>query len=158
MSEDIREIGNMNWAVVCGNNYLKPPSNVLYNGAPIGAHAGGTGNNILSINPPHGHEISDWAFSFVAIWDQHLTAVEMKTASAALLEHLATGRSLVSTPAAATEAAPASNTVTTVSGPSVVTTTTVGPCNVTTITYVCNNTTAATTTTTTVSCPPETKA
>ena len=72
----------------------------------------------------------------------------MQVASDALMEYLATGRSPV---AAATDATPFSNTVTTVSGPSTVTATTMGPCYVTTATIARNATT--TVTTTTVSCP-----
>jgi len=99
-------------------------------------------DDINFINP------SDWALSFVAIWDQHLTAEGMQTASDALMEYLATGRSPV---AAAIDATPSSNTVTTISEPSTVTTTTMGPCNATTITIASNATT--TTSTTIVSCP-----
>jgi hypothetical protein len=142
-----------NWAVMCGNNGLPTPKNILYNGAPVGIASGGGTSGLLGVNPARGisnQEISDWALSFVAIWDQHLTAEEMQTASDALMEYLATGRSLV---VASTDATPSSNTITTVSGPSTVSATTMGPCNVMTTTIASNATT--TTTTTTVNCPEE---
>jgi len=147
-----REKGTTSWAVVCSSNGLPTPQNVLYNGAAVGFRAGGPGGNTLSVNPTTGtyQEPSDWGLSFVAIWDQHLTAEEMQTASDALMEYLATGRSLV---VASTDATPSSNTITTVSGPSTVSATTMGPCNVMTTTIASNATT--TTTTTTVNCPEE---
>jgi hypothetical protein len=150
LMDDTKRSFSSDWAVMCGSNGLPSPTNILYNGAALGTDQGGLGGGTLGVNPTNSEqrEYSDWALSFVAIWDQHLTAEEMQTASDALMEYLATGRSPV---AVATDATPSSNTVTMVSGPSTVTATTMGPCNVTTTTIASNATT--TTTTSTVSCP-----
>ena len=80
--------GTTNWVVMCGSNGLATPSNILNQGQSVGTATGGSGNNRLAINPMTG-ETSDWALSFVVIWDQHLTAQEMKTVSDALVEYLA---------------------------------------------------------------------
>jgi hypothetical protein len=147
-----KEVDSTNWVVMCGSTGLPIPKNILYDGVPIGTGTSegrdrSYGN--LAVNPTTTIDIepSDWAISVVAIWDQHLAAEEMQTASDALMEYLATGRRILEAPTAATDI----NTVTTVSGPSTLTTTTMGPCNVTTTTIASNATT--TTTTSTVSCP-----
>lgn len=109
----------------------------------MGVQTGGpvrAGGNTLSVNPPNPthKQLGDWALSFVAIWDQHLTAEEMKTASDALMEYLATGRRILEAPAAAADAKPCS----TVSG-------------VTSTTIMTAEGATSTTTITTIPCPEE---
>jgi hypothetical protein len=90
------------WVVMCGSNGLSTPKNVLFNGAPVGVASGGSSPGRLAVNPTTSispNEMSDWALSVVAIWDQHLAAEEMQTASDALMEYLATGRRILEPPA-----------------------------------------------------------
>lgn len=102
---DLRDDGNIDWVVVCGSNGLEPPNNVLFDGVAVGQGSGGRGGDILAVNPATANhpDESDWALSFVAIWDKVLAAEEMQTVSDALMEYLDTGRSVfdVSTAAAA---------------------------------------------------------
>ena len=92
------------WTVLCGSNGLPTPNNILYNGVPAGTASGGSSPGYLAVNPTVADDVnyinpSDWALSFVAIWDQHLGAEEMQTASDALMEYLATGRRILEVPA-----------------------------------------------------------
>jgi len=118
------------WAVVCGSNGLQTPTNVLYNNIPIGTASGGAGGNKLVVN--YSNELSDWALSFVAIWDQHLGAEEMQTASDALMEYLATGRSILEAPTTAPPCSMVSSvtstTITTSNGTTTTTAITNIPC------------------------------
>jgi len=122
------------WTVVCGSNGLPTPNNILHDGVPFGTASGGSGSGNLAVNPTMGpgiHYLSDWALSFVAIWDQHLSAEEMQTASDALMEYLATGRRILESPAEAPLCSPVTTSTTT------------------------STATMTTTTTTTVNCPEE---
>lgn len=126
--------GHTDWAVVCGSNGLPTPINILYDGAPVGTVSGGTSPGQLAVNPltyVPPEEFSDWALSIVAIWDQHLSAEEMQTASDALMEYLATGRRILESPAEAPLCSPVTTSTTT------------------------STATMTTTTTTTVNCPEE---
>ena len=148
------------WAVMCGSNGLPTPTNILYNGSPVGIQSGGSSPNPLAINPANpaisSGQVSNWALSFVAIWDQHLTAAEIKMASDALMEYLASGRSLTKAAAAgATSSSGISNVVTSDinADSSTVTTTTFTPSGNTTITTITTPTNVSTTITTTTTIP-----
>lgn len=92
----------MDWLVMCGKNglntdnlyYNKKENNILGNSNPIGTDYGGAGGTPynLSINKCPWGEKSDWALSYVIIWDKVLTDNEMMTVSNLLQSYLKTGK------------------------------------------------------------------
>jgi len=72
-----------NWVCTIGKNDSRVTgyaNNILVDGVASGIETGGTGNSTLTINnSTFGGTASrsDFAFSFVMIWDQHLTDAEM---------------------------------------------------------------------------------
>lgn len=81
------------WVVVCGKNNGTAPNNILVDGTPYGKNPGGAGGKILTINK-YGNEKSDWALSYVFIWDVNLTDAEMVVVSNTLKQYLVDGVSL----------------------------------------------------------------
>jgi hypothetical protein len=93
-------VGNLtDWLVCCGKNGSTSPNNILLDGVPSGIANGGSGGGTLTINNNTGgvsSEISDWAFSYVLIWDQVLTDEELVIVSNKLIDYLSNGISLES--------------------------------------------------------------
>ncbi len=87
-----------NWLVFCGKNSESTPNNILLDGSGIGTTSGGTGGKILSINNNGWGELSDWAFSYLFIWDQILTDSEMQIVSTSLTQYLSNGQLLTLQP------------------------------------------------------------
>ena len=83
------------WLVMCGKNGTSTtPYNILADGVGIGTATGGTGGERLYINHDDRNSwasTSNWALSYVLIWDQNLTDAEMMTVNNALRRHLDTG-------------------------------------------------------------------
>ena len=65
-----------NWLCCIGKNSSINSNNILVDGKGIGINLGGDGNETLVINN-NKVEISDWALSYVVIWNRHLTDEEM---------------------------------------------------------------------------------
>ena len=87
-------VGNVDdWVVVCGKNNGTAPNNILVDGVGKGTVNGGTGSGKLAINK-YSNETSDWALSYVFIWDQNLTDAEMVVVSNTLKQYLVDGVSL----------------------------------------------------------------
>ena len=72
-----------NWVCTIGKNDSRVTgyaNNILVDGVASGIETGGSGNSTLTINNSTfggNSSRSDFAFSFVMIWDQHLTDAEM---------------------------------------------------------------------------------
>ena len=75
-----------NWLVFCSKNGSTNPNNVIIDGIALGRTGGGRGGGILTING--NSEQSDWAFTYLIIWDQLLTDAELKGISTILLIYL----------------------------------------------------------------------
>jgi len=83
-----------NWLVMSGNNGTSGVSGtntILVDSVPSGIANGGTGNNQLAINMYDPAELSDWALTYLVIYDTVLTDAEMLTVSNKLLSYLANG-------------------------------------------------------------------
>ena len=92
---DHQNVGTVDdWVVVCGKNNGTAPNNILVDGTPSGINPGGSGGKTLTINKYTGGETSDWALSYVFIWDQNLTDAEMVVVSNTLKQYLMDGVSL----------------------------------------------------------------
>ena len=93
-------------------------------------------------------ENSDFALSFLAVWDSVLSADEMQVASDALMEYLTTGRSPLKAPTAASTSLStttlATNGTTTIVATNGTTTTTTSPDGTSTITSTDGTTTITT--------------
>ena len=81
-----------NWVVMCGKNSGAIPGNILVNGIPNGNDTGGSAviNDSLTINTRQ-NERSDFAISYVFIWDKALTDDEMNFVSSNLMSYLNIG-------------------------------------------------------------------
>jgi hypothetical protein len=81
-----------NWLICIGKNGGTLSSNILIDNVPNGTNTGGSGggNYKLAINIGN-DEKSDWALSYVIIWDRHLTDGEMLSNSTLLSNYLSTG-------------------------------------------------------------------
>jgi hypothetical protein len=89
---DNQSIGTLtNWLVMCGNNGNPTPKNILVDSVASGVNSGGTGGYTLTINNGSYSEPSDWAFTYLVIYDTVLTDAEMYTVSNMLLSYLASG-------------------------------------------------------------------
>ena len=96
----LRLTGNStDWVVTCATNGGETPNNILINGVPSGIKTGGNGNMRLSINKIDNssiiNEMSDFAISYVIIWDTVLSANALKIVSDALIGYLETGQPLL---------------------------------------------------------------
>jgi hypothetical protein len=83
-----------NWLVFCGKNedrLINKDKNCMADGVFVGTETGGVGNITLTINTS---EPSTFSFSYVVIWDRHLTDVEMEYMSLGMMNYLATGTSI----------------------------------------------------------------
>jgi len=86
-----------NWLIMCSKNGGTSPNNILVDGTSTGAidgtSANSYGSGTLCINnntdPTKGY--SDWALSYIIIWDQFLTDAEMVTVSNTFNSYLSTG-------------------------------------------------------------------
>jgi hypothetical protein len=81
-----------NWLVFCGKNedrLINREKNCMADGVYVGTDTGGTSNISLDIN--NNGETSNFSFSYIAIWDRHLTDVEMEYMSLGMMNYLATG-------------------------------------------------------------------
>ena len=91
-------IPQRNWNVFIGKNSGGTPNNVMANGQGVGTATGGTGGGSYKLtinNGPYG-EASDFALSYVFIWDQALSDTSMQLISAAIHSYLYAGNSLLS--------------------------------------------------------------
>ena len=90
---------NTDWVVTCAKNDNIIPNNVIINGIPSGIKHGGQGGLRLAINKLDDTSIiaeqSDFAISYVIIWDINLTNVALKIISDALMNYLNTGEDLL---------------------------------------------------------------
>ena len=88
-------VGNvMDWVVVCGKKGGTTPNNILVDSVGKGTATNGSGNGTLAINKYNSNENSDWALSYVFIWDVNLTDAEMVIVSNTLRQYLVDGISL----------------------------------------------------------------
>jgi len=92
--------GNINdWVVTCATSGGEVPTNILINGAPSGIKIGGVGGLKLSINKIDNssiiNEVSDFALSYVIIWDTVLSDNALKIVSDTLLNYLKTGENIL---------------------------------------------------------------
>jgi len=81
------------WLVMCGNNGNPIPNNIFVDSVAKGTATGGAGGGTynMSINTGYYSEQSDWAFTYLVIYDTVLTDAEMYTVSNMLLSYLASG-------------------------------------------------------------------
>jgi len=90
---------NTDWVVTCAKNDIIIPNNVIINGVPSGIKSGGQGGLRLSINKLDDTSIiaeqSDFAMSYIIIWDINLTNTALKIVSDALMNYLNTGEDLL---------------------------------------------------------------
>ena len=90
---------NTDWVVTCAKNDIIIPTNIYINGAPSGIKGGGQGGLRLSINKIDDNSIineqSDFALSYIIIWDTILTDTALKIVSTALMNYLNTGEDLL---------------------------------------------------------------
>ena len=99
-SPDLNLTGNnTDWVVTCAKNDNITPENVIINGNPSGINSGGQGGLKLSINKLDDTSIiaeqSDFALSYIIIWDTNLTNTALKIVSDALMNYLNTGEDLL---------------------------------------------------------------
>ena len=80
-----------NWLCCIGKNSSINSNNILVDGKGIGINLGGDGNETLVINN-NKVEISDWALSYVVIWNRHLTDEEMFYNNSLIIDYLSDGR------------------------------------------------------------------
>ena len=90
---------NTDWVVTCAKNEGEIPNNVYINGVPSGIKSGGQGGLKLSINKIDDtsiiNEQSDFALSYVIIWDKILSDTAIKIVSNAFMNYLNTGEDLL---------------------------------------------------------------
>ncbi len=90
---------NTDWVVTCAKNDIVIPNNVIINGVASGIKSGGQGGLRLAINKLDDTSIiaeqSDFAISYVIIWDINLTNTALKIVSDALMNYLNTGEDLL---------------------------------------------------------------
>ena len=88
-----------NWLVSCGSNNANPGGtannykNIIMNNIPVGVATGGTinqGSDIIGINLIS-DEISDFAFTYLVIYNSILTDAQMESVSQKLNNYLVTG-------------------------------------------------------------------
>ena len=99
-SPNLNLTGNItDWVVTCAKNDIVIPNNVIINGVPSGIKSGGQGGLKLSINKLDDTSIiaeqSDFAMSYIIIWDINLTNTALKIVSDALMNYLNTGEDLL---------------------------------------------------------------
>jgi hypothetical protein len=78
-----------NWLICIGKNSSTIPNNILVDGVSVGNVSGGDGNRTLVIK--NTGEVSNWALSYVVIWNRHLTDDEMIFNSSLLTNYLLSG-------------------------------------------------------------------
>jgi hypothetical protein len=90
---------NTDWVVTCAKNSGSVPNNIYINGVPAGLKTGGRGALKLAINKFDDNSIineqSDFALSYVIIWDSALSDTALKIVSDALMNYLFTGEDLL---------------------------------------------------------------
>ena len=99
-SADIRLSGELtDWVITCAKNDGSPPNNIYINGSPSGIKSGGNGGLKLAINKIDNtniiNELSDFALSYVIIWDSCLSDKALKIVSDSLVKYLQTGEQLI---------------------------------------------------------------
>ena len=99
-STDIKLSGELtDWVITCAKNDGSIPNNIYINGFPSGIRSGGNGNLKLSINKIDNaniiNELSDFALSYVIIWDSCLSDKALKIISDSLVKYLRTGEQLL---------------------------------------------------------------
>ena len=85
------------WLVCCGKNEFRNDygNNILSDGITYGSASGGTGNGILYVNAGlNPGESSDFALSYVIIWNRHLSDNQLKYVSNSMINYLNTGISI----------------------------------------------------------------
>jgi hypothetical protein len=99
-SPDITLAGELtDWVITCAKNDGSIPNNIYINGIPSGVKRGGRGGFKLSINKIDNtniiNELSDFALSYVIIWDSCLSDKALKIISDSLVKYLKTGEHLL---------------------------------------------------------------
>jgi hypothetical protein len=99
-SPDIKLAGELtDWVITCAKNDGTPPNNIYINGSPSGVKSGGNGGLKLAINKIDNtniiNELSDFALSYVIIWDSCLSDKALKIISDSLVKYLKTGEHLL---------------------------------------------------------------
>ena len=97
---DIKLSGELtDWVITCAKNDDSVPNNIYINGIPSGVKPGGKGGLNLSINKIDNsniiNEMSDFALSYVIIWDSCLSNKALKIISDSLVKYLHTGEQLL---------------------------------------------------------------
>jgi hypothetical protein len=92
--------GSVNdWVVTCATTGGSAPNNVYINGVASGIRSGGIGTLQLAINKIDSQNIisesSDFALSYIIIWDTALSNTALKIISDNLLNYLSTGEPLL---------------------------------------------------------------
>ena len=99
-SPDIKIAGELtDWVITCAKNNGEIPKNIYINGIPSGARSGGRGGFKLAINKIDNaniiNELSDFALSYIIIWDTCLSDKALKIISDSLVKYLKTGEHLL---------------------------------------------------------------
>ena len=87
------------WVVTCAKNDVITPNNIYINGIASGIKSGGQGGLRLAINKLDDANIiaeqSDFALSYIIIWDTNLTNTALEIVSDSLMNYLNTGEELL---------------------------------------------------------------
>ena len=99
-SPNIKIAGELtDWVITCAKNDGSIPNNIYVNGIPSGIRSGGNGGFKLSINKIDNtniiNELSDFALSYVIIWDSCLSDKALKIISDSLVKYLKNGEHLL---------------------------------------------------------------
>jgi len=99
-NNDFRIAGELtDWVITCSKNDGTIPNNIYINGIPSGINTGGKGKLNLSINKIDNtniiNELSDFALSYVIIWDTCLSDKALKIVSDSLVKYLSNGEKLL---------------------------------------------------------------
>jgi hypothetical protein len=90
---------NTDWVVTCAKNDATTPHNIYINGIASGIKSGGQGGLRLAINKLDDTNIiaeqSDFALSYIIIWDTNLTNTALEIISDLLMNYLNTGEELL---------------------------------------------------------------
>ena len=99
-SPDVKLPGELtDWVITCAKNEGPIPNNIYINGLPSGFKSDGNGGLNLAINKIDNtniiNELSDFALSYVIIWDSCLSDKALKIISDSLVKYIKTGEPLL---------------------------------------------------------------
>jgi len=91
MTEPYNTNSLYDWLNCCGKNNSTAPNNILMNTVPVGNNNNGSGYGAPSQLGVNVNEYSDWALSYIIIWDQVLLKDELINISMMLQQYLLDG-------------------------------------------------------------------